>query len=83
TPTTLRTYSKVFIYVLPVLYGPFFANAALDYSPELAYVMPVLLSVVLVSLDNIQEHLENPFDQVGEDDVMINAEKFIDRLEPV
>ncbi|MGI9604263.1 MAG: hypothetical protein ACR2QE_20460, partial [Acidimicrobiales bacterium] len=42
TPTTLRTYSKVFIYVLPVLYGPFFANAALDYSPELAYVMPVL-----------------------------------------
>ena len=42
--------------------------------------MPVLFALVLVSLDKIQEHLENPFDQVGQDDVMINAEKFIDRL---
>ena len=43
--------------------------------------MPVLLSVILVSLDNIQEHLENPFDQIGEDDVIINAEKFLARIE--
>jgi hypothetical protein len=35
----------------------------------------------LVSLDNIQEHLENPFDQIGEDDIMINAEAFLERLE--
>lgn len=39
--------------------------------------MPVLFSFILVSLDNIQEHLENPFDQIGEDDVMINVEKFV------
>lgn len=39
-----------------------------------------LFALVLVSLDKIQEHLENPFDQVGQDDVMINAEKFMDRL---
>jgi hypothetical protein len=31
-------------------------------------------------LDNIQDHLENPFDQVGADDVKINAEKFIENL---
>ncbi len=43
--------------------------------------MPVLFSVILVSLDNIQDHLENPFDQVGEDDVAINAEKFVARLD--
>ena len=42
--------------------------------------MPVLFSLVLVSLDNIQDHLENPFDQVGQDDVLINSEKFVDRL---
>lgn len=42
--------------------------------------MPVLFAMVLVSLDKIQEHLENPFDQVGQDDVMTNAEKFMDRL---
>jgi hypothetical protein len=43
--------------------------------------MPILFSIILVSLDNIQEHLENPFDQVGEDDVRINPEKFIRRLD--
>jgi predicted membrane chloride channel (bestrophin family) len=47
----------------------------------LSYIMPVFLTFILVSLDNIQDHLENPFDQVGEDDIKINAEKFIDSLE--
>lgn len=80
TPRTLRAFSDVFIKVLPPLYGPYFAYIAIDFSPYLTYVMPVLFALVLVSLDNIQEHLENPFDQVGQDDVMINAEKFVDRL---
>ena len=43
--------------------------------------MPVRFTTILVSLDNIQEHLENPFDQIGEDDIAINAEKFVERLE--
>ncbi len=30
----------------------------------LEYVMPVLYSFILVSLDNIQDHLEHPFDEV-------------------
>ena len=80
TPRTLKAYSRVFIYVLPILYGPYFAAISGEFAPGLAYVMPVLFTVVLVSLQNIQEHLENPFDQVGEDDVVINAEKFAARL---
>jgi len=80
TPRTLRAYSKFFIYLLPVLYGPYFTHLAADYPGGLLYVMPVLFSVILVSLDNIQDHLENPFDQLGEDDVAINAEKFVERL---
>ena len=43
----------------------------------LVYVMPILFSIILVGLANIQDHLEDPFDQVGEDDVAINAEKFV------
>ena len=67
---------------MPILYGPYFAAIGKEYSAQwLMYVMPVLLTVVLTSLDNIQEHLENPFDQIGEDDVAINVEKFISRLE--
>jgi hypothetical protein len=75
TPITLRTYSKVFIYIFPIIYGPYFASTVGDYSASLEYVMPVLYSFILVSLDNIQDHLENPFDDVGEDDISIDAEE--------
>jgi len=74
TPITLRAYSKVFIYIFPILYGPYFASSHKDYSAALEYVMPVLYSFILVSLDNIQDHLENPFDEVGEDDIRIDSQ---------
>jgi hypothetical protein len=72
TPITLRAYSKVFIYVFPIIYGPYFASTFHDFSAHLEYVMPVLYSFILVSLDNIQDHLEHPFDEVGEDDIRID-----------
>jgi hypothetical protein len=75
TPVTLRAYSKVFLYIFPIVYGPYFASTVADYSASLEYVMPVLYSFILVSLDNIQDHLENPFDEVGEDDIIIDAEE--------
>ena len=80
TPRTLRAFSDIFITVLPPLYGPYFAYIAQDYTPQLTYVMPALFAFILASLDNIQAHLENPFDQIGQDDVTINAEKFMERL---
>lgn len=80
TPVTLRTYSKVFIYLFPVLYGPYFASTFHEYNAHLEYVMPVLYSFILVSLDNIQDHLENPFDEVGEDDVRFETAETMDLL---
>ncbi len=80
TPRTLKTFSTLFITVLPILYGPYFAHIAAGYSPYVTYVMPVLFSLVLVSLSNIQGHLENPFDGVGEDDISINVDQFAKRL---
>lgn len=80
TPVTLRTYSKVFIYIFPIIYGPYFASTFHDYSAQLEYVMPVLYSFILVSLDNIQDHLENPFDEIGEDDIVIDADETISLL---
>jgi len=76
TPVTLRAYSKVFIFSFPILYGPYFASVSGHYSPNLEYMMPVLFSFILVSLDNIQSHLENPFDQVGEDDIVFDVDEF-------
>ena len=81
TPITLRAYSRVFIYSFPVLYAPYFVYAAQSYSVGLEYMMPVLFSFILVSLDNIQAHLESPFDQLGEDDIKFNVEKFERLLE--
>ena len=69
------------ISVLPPLYGPYFIYIGQEFTPSLMYVMPLLFTVVLVSLDNIQRQLENPFDQIGADDVTINAEKFVDSLQ--
>jgi len=80
TPRTLSAFSDFFVAVLPVAYGPYFAAISTDFAPGLQYVMPVLFTVILVSLDNIQEHLENPYDQIGEDDIVINVEKFVKRL---
>lgn len=81
TPITLRAYSKVFIYVFPVIYGPYFASTFNDFSANLEYVMPVLYSFILVSLDNIQDHLEHPFDEVGEDDIRIDENEIIAHME--
>jgi len=77
TPITLRAYSKVFLYAFPIIYGPYFANTFHDFSEGLEYVMPVLYSFILVSLDNIQDHLENPFDEIGEDDIRINEGEIV------
>lgn len=75
TPITLRAYSKIFIYFFPFLYGPYCASTFNDYSHGIAYVIAVLYSIILVSLDNLQEHLENPFDQIGEDDINFEVDE--------
>jgi len=81
TPRTLRTYSDIFIVILPIVYGPHFAENATNFSYGLQFAVPILFSVILVALDSIQSHLENPFDQRGEDDVYINVKKYIRNLD--
>ncbi len=81
TPRTLAAFSELFLSILPVIYGPYFATISKNYSECLVYVMPILCTTVLVSLGNIQKELENPFDQIGEDDIRINSEKFVELLD--
>jgi hypothetical protein len=80
TPVTLRAYSKVFIYIFPILYGPYFASTFREYSANLEYVMPILYSFILVSLDNIRDHLEHPFDDVGEDDIRFDESDIVTHM---
>lgn len=81
TPRSLRAFSDFFILLLPVLYGPYFAFQAKEFRPEFFFIMPVLFALILVGLANIQDHLENPFDQIGEDDVAIDPDLFVSTLE--
>lgn len=81
TPRALRAFSDFFILLLPILYGPYFAYQATQFSMTLFFVMPVLFALILVGLANIQDELENPFDQIGVDDVAIDPERFIASLD--
>ena len=78
TPITLRTYSRLFIILTPIIYAPYFAYIGKDIHILLSMITPFLFSIVLVGLDNIQDQLENPFDQIGEDDIKINPEKLFE-----
>lgn len=73
TPLALRAYSRLFLNLFPLLFGPYFASIAYPAHPIAGYVVAVLYSLVLVSLDNIQDDLENPFDGVGADDLRLDV----------
>ena len=73
TPVALRAYSRVFLNAFPILYAPYFAEIAAESRPFVGYSVAVTYSLVLVSLDNIQEDLETPYDQRGEDDVDLDV----------
>jgi predicted membrane chloride channel (bestrophin family) len=83
TPNSLRTYSKFFIYSFPVLYAPYFAHHLGDDTAIIGYASVVLYSFVFVSLINIQDQLENPFDQFGEDDIEFDIEEFESMLQGI
>ena len=73
TPTALRTYSQVFLNVFPVLFAPYFAYLSTVNSISSGFLVAALYSLILVSLENIQEDLENPYDGLGADDLNLNV----------
>ena len=74
TPLSLRAYSSVFLNSFPILFAPYFAFISHDSSyTAIGYLVAAFYSLVLVSLDNIQEDLENPYDQIGADDLKLDV----------
>lgn len=76
TPRALRAFTRLFLNLFPIIFGPHFANIAYPDFPIMGYVIAGLYGFVLVSLDNVQDHLENPFDGVGPDDLRLNSAEF-------
>ena len=81
TPISLRIFSDFFIVLLPIIFGPYFAHLNYGYDSVLAYLPPALFTLVVAALAEIQSHLESPFDQIGEDDIQLEVEDYLARLE--
>ncbi len=75
TPISLKAYCEIFIYIFPLIYAPtIIYNIGLSGADWIAYFVVVLTQFILISLYNIQNQLEYPFDNIGMDD--INLENF-------
>ncbi len=76
TPISLRKYCLIFIYLSPFLYNAqlIVARETLGMNIEtiISLLFSVLVSFVLMALYNVQEYIENPFDQEGLDDLKID-----------
>ncbi len=79
TPISLRAYCIVFIYLFPLIYAPtVISDIGVDKPQWMTYFIVLISEFILVSLYNIQDHLEYPFDDVGLDDIKLENFK-IDR----
>jgi len=75
TPISLKAYCLIFIYLFPVIYTPAVVNKiGLDEigSEPLTYFIVMLSEFILISLYNIQDQMEYPFDKDGLDDIKLD-----------
>ena len=78
TPISLKAYCKVFIYIFPIIYTPtIIYNIGENYNHVAVYFVVILTEFILISLYNIQDHLEYPFDSKGLDDIKLDHFKII------
>lgn len=79
TPISLKAYCLIFIYIFPLIYAPsIIFRVGSDRSIWITYFIVVLSQFILISLYNIQNQLEYPFDDKGMDDIQLDNFK-IDR----
>ena len=77
TPISLKKYCLVFIYFSPLLYA---SQSVLNLQGDLVTKLislsfSLVVSFVLMALYNVQDYIENPFDQKGLDDLKIDLLK--------
>ena len=70
TPISLKAYCLIFIYIFPFIYTPTIINRiGLETTIWITYFVVILSEFILISLYNIQDHMEYPFDDKGLDDI--------------
>jgi len=80
TPISLKAYCLIFIYIFPIIYAPAIVHRiGMDQNMWISYFVVIFSQFILISLYNIQNQLEYPFDDKGLDDIQLNNFK-INRL---
>ncbi len=82
TPISLKAYCKIFIYIFPVIYTPSIINKIGVENPQwLTFFVIILSEFILISLYNIQDDMEYPFDKQGLDDIKL--EEFLIKTDKI
>ena len=76
TPISLRAYCLVFIYLFPFVFIPTLVYDLGGGSNWIIYALGIIHGFILISLYNVQDHIENPFDQIGLDDIKLEEFHF-------
>ncbi|MBT8185321.1 MAG: hypothetical protein KJN76_10810 [Eudoraea sp.] len=75
TPISLKAYCKIFIYIFPIIYAPsIIGTIGAEANEVITYFVVILTEFILISLFNIQDQLEYPFDD-DLDDIKLDAFK--------
>jgi hypothetical protein len=83
TPRGLHTVVKVAIYLFVIFYpASLLHQTGPDESLTYLFISSVLKSIFLISLLNVQEMLEDPFNQLGSDDIRMEDFAFTTQLLP-
>ena len=78
TPISLRAYLLLSLYILPFIFTPNLVHDLHDDPRWLIYLLNAINGFVLISRYNLQELLENPFDQMGLYGIKLNEFEFAD-----
>jgi hypothetical protein len=76
TPISMRAYCLVFVFLFPFVFAPTIVFHMPDAPVVLSYGLSILHGFILISLFNVQTQMENPFDQIGLDDIQLDEFRF-------
>lgn len=76
TPISLRAYCLLFVFMFPIVFTPTIIYQAPNAPHWTIYMLSVLHGFILISLYNVQLQMEDPFDQVGLDDILMDEYSF-------
>ena len=77
TIISLKAYCEYSIYAFPLIYVPtIIYHVGMDASKWIAFFTVLFTQFILITLYNIQDQIEYPFDKIGMDDIKLETFKF-------